>query len=239
MQVEIVTTRVANPSSALGFGTVPSHPTDDDLQVDIATRDLKVGIYEIGLIRLHSPAEKDADPQLDFVAGRDFPRQLFEVRGANDPPKTADQLLEEVTQFERTLWKSFITPVDVRGDPTLEGEEFSVLVFVRDILIGVGMRFDHFEIVPTNSGLDTEDAVRFVNAFLQDRTRTSLSFEYDSRTRENSRRSNPVCVVHFAAVLASSMEAARDYCVDQANTLLLALSLSRDAGRKLPPHVDT
>src|SRR5207249_500618 len=53
---------------------------------------------------------------------------------------------------------------------------------------------------------------------------------YDATTRESARRSNPVCVVHFPAILASNVEAARDYCVDKTNTLLLALSLSRDAG---------
>ena len=230
MQVEVFTAAVANPSSALGFGTVPSHPTQDELEVNIVTRDLKIGTYEIGLIRLHSPIDPGAAPQIDFVSGRDFPRQLFEVRAPTDSARTSDQLLTHVAQFEEGFRKRFATPIDVRNDPVSPGEEFSVLVFVRDILIGVAMRFDHFEIVPTNTGLDTEDAVRFVNDFLRVRTGTGLAFNYDAATRENARRSNPVCVVHFPAVLASNVEAARDYCVDEANTLLLALSLSRDAG---------
>jgi hypothetical protein len=57
MQVEVFTAAVTNPSSALGFGTVPSSPAQDELEVNIATKDLRVGVYEIGLIRLHSPTD--------------------------------------------------------------------------------------------------------------------------------------------------------------------------------------
>src|SRR5207249_2749573 len=135
-----------------------------------------------------------------------------------------------VVQLEQEKARRFAAVLDVRDDRSSPGEEFTVLVFVRDILVGVAMRFDRFEIVLTNTGLDTEDAVRFVNTFLQKRTATGITFEYDLATRENARRTNPVCVLHFPAILAKDVEAARDYCVEKANTLLLALSLSRDAG---------
>jgi hypothetical protein len=230
MQVEVFTAGVANPSNALGFGTVPQHPVDGQVAVDIDTQHLRVGVYEIGLVRLHSPTASSAAPQLDFVSGRDFPRQVFEVREPADSPRTPEQLLTHVVHLEQEHTRRFTAVVDVREDRSSPGEEFAGLVFVRDILVGVGMRFDHFEIVPTNTGLDTEDAVRFVNTFLQERTVTGIAFEYDVATRENARRTNPVCVLHFPAVLAKDVEAARDYCAEKANTLLLALSLSRDAG---------
>jgi hypothetical protein len=230
LQVEVFTAGVANPSNVLGFGTVPQHPADGQLVVDIDTQHLRVGAYEIGVVRLHSPTASTAPPQLDFVSGRDFPRQVFEVREPADSPRTPEQLLTRVVQLEQEHTRRFTAVVDVREDRSSPGEEFAGLVFVRDILVGVGMRFDHFEIVPTNTGLDTEDAVRFVNAFLQERTVTGVAFEYDLTTRENARRTNPVCVLHFPAVLAKDVEAARDHCAEWANVLLLALALSRDAG---------
>jgi hypothetical protein len=230
MQVEVFTAGVANPSNALGFGTVPQRPADDQLAVEIDTQHLQVGVYEIGLVRLHSPTVPNATPQIDFVSGRDFTRQIFEVREPADSPRAHAQLLAHVVQLEQEHARSLAAVVDVRVDQSSPGEEFAALVFVRDILVGVGMRFDHFEIVPTHSGLDTEDAVRFVNTFLQERTATGIGFEYDPTTRDNARRTNPVCVVHFPALLAKDVEAARDYSVEKTNTLLLALSLSRDAG---------
>lgn len=230
MQVEVLTAGEANPSNALGFGTVPQHPADGELAVDIDTQHLRAGIYEIGLVRLHSPTAPTATPQLDFVSGRDFTRQIFEVRELPDSPRTPEQLLTHVVQLEQEHTRRFATAVDVREDRSSPGEAFVALVFVRDILVGVGMQFDHFAIVPTNTGLDTEDAVRFVNTFLQERTATAIAFEYDLTTRENARRTNPVCVLHFPAILAKDVEAARDYCAERANILLLALSLSRDAG---------
>src|SRR5436309_16129394 len=78
MQVEVFTAGVANPSSALGFGTVPQHPAEDQLAVDIDTQHLRAGVYEIGLVRLHSPTVSNATSQIDFVSGRDFTRQVFE-----------------------------------------------------------------------------------------------------------------------------------------------------------------
>jgi hypothetical protein len=229
VQIEVITAGVANPGTALGFGKVPRHPTDAETEVDIDTRHLRVGLYEVELVRFHSPTVSGPIAQLDFLSGRDFPRQVFEVRPTDDAGRTADELLQYVLHLEEEHQRSFATPIDLREDASSPGEEFAALVFVRDILVGIGMRFDHFEIVPTNSGLDTEDAVRFVNAFLCDRAGTGVAFEYDSTAQENARRSNPVCVLHFPAILATGPEAARDYCVEEANTLLLALSLSRDA----------
>jgi hypothetical protein len=47
VQVEVFTAGVANPSSALGFDTVPQHPSKDDIQVAIVTQNLRVGVYEV------------------------------------------------------------------------------------------------------------------------------------------------------------------------------------------------
>ena len=230
LQIEIITAGVGNPASRLGFGTTPRRPSANELEVDIDTQQLPPGLYEIGLARLHSPTVESAPAQIDFVPNRDFARQVFEIRASpSDEPRTGVELRAQVEWLEAELERKFADPITLAGAQS-SSEEFTVLVFVKDLLVGVGMRFDHFEVVPTNSGLDGEDAFRFVNSFLQTSTSTGIQFESDDTARDNSRRSNPVCVLHIPSVIATSMEQARDYGVDQTNTLLLALALSRDAG---------
>ena len=230
VQIEIVTAGVANPVNKLGFGTTPKRAKAGEIEADIDTQHLGVGIYEIGLVRLHSPTVQSAVPQLDFVPRRDFSRQVFDVRASTDAPRTQPELLAHVVNLEEEIEQKFAQPISLPADASSPIQECTVLVFLRDILVGVGMRFDHFELVPTNSGLEGDDAYRFVNTFLRSKTATDIQFEADDAARENARRNNPVCVLHFPSIRGSSMEQARDYCVEQANVLLLALSLSRDAG---------
>lgn len=229
LQVEVFDVGVSNPIARLGFGTVPTAVSEHVAQVEINSEHLSPGVYEIGLIRLHSSSDSDLAPQLDFISGRDFARKLFEVGYSIDSRRTAELLLTSVQQCEAELEREFLTSVDIRAAKTSETLDCFVLVFVRDMLVGTRMRFKHFEILPTKSGLDSRDALDFVNHFLRERTLVKVQFDYTDGAANHSRHSNPVCIVHFPAILATSMDEARDYCIGQTNRLLLALSLSRDA----------
>ena len=61
-------------------------------------------------------------------------------------------------------------------------------------------------------------------------TSTRLEFSYDEVARLHARQGNPVAVIHFPSLVAVDAEEALNYAVEEANILLLALSLSRDAG---------
>lgn len=230
IQIDIFDAGASNPSPQLSFGTAPNIRGDNLVQVLIDARHLKPGVYEIRLVRFHTPSRRGVDQQLDFVPLRDFPRVIFEVVAQEGEGRLATALLAAVTQSETALEQEFLRPVEV-GDPTVPIKaEVTALVFVRDVLIGTAVRFRNFELLPTGSGLDSKDSLEFVNTFLKELTKTGLTFPYDDAARQRSRSSAPVCVVHFPAVMGSTHEQILNYCLNQVQALLLALSLSRDAG---------
>ncbi|MEQ1525311.1 MAG: hypothetical protein ABL911_01010 [Gallionella sp.] len=230
LQIEVFDVGVANPSPRLGFGTTPTRLEGQVVQVEIDSQHLPIGIYEIRLIRLHDPIDSNLVPQVDFTPRRDFTRQLFEVVASPESHRSASALLTQVQQREAELERQFLLPVDICQPGTSIASEYCVFVFVRDVLIGTSIRFRNFELVPTQSGLDSRDPLDFVNWFLRERTLTKLQFVYEDVMAERSRQSSPVCVVHFPTMVSSSIEEVRDYCIEQTGKLLLALSLSRDAG---------
>lgn len=230
LQVEVFDVGVPNPSPRLGFGTTPTRLEDHAAQAEIDSQHLPLGTYEIRLIRLHDPIDSSLAPQVDFMPRKDFKRQLFEVVASPESQRTASDLLAEVQQREAELERRFLSPVDIRKPESSNASEYCVFVFIRDMLIGTAIRFRHFELMPTQSGLDSRDPLDFVNWFLRERTLTGLQFIYEDGLAEKSRQSNPVCVVHFPSIVSSSIEEVRDYCIEQTSKLLLVLSLSRDAG---------
>ena len=230
LQVEVFDVGVANPSPELSFGTTPTMLGDHTAQAEIDSQHLPHGTYEIRLIRLHDPIDSSLPPQVDFMPSKDFKRQLFEVVASPESQRPASVLLAEVHQRETELEREFLSPVDIRKPESSTASEYCVFVFVRDVLIGTAIRFRNFELIPTQSGLDSRDPLDFVNKFLRERTLTGLQFVYEDCLAEQARQSNPVCVVHFPLIVSSSIEEVRDYCIEQTNKLLLVLSLSRDAG---------
>lgn len=230
LQVEVFDVGVANPSPRLGFSTPPARLEDDAAQVEIDSQHLPLGTFEIRLIRLHDPIDSRMAPQVDLVPFKDFERQLFEVVASTEAQRTTSFLLAEVQQREAEWERRFLSPVDIRKPGSSDASEYCVFVFVRDVLIGTAIRFRNFELVPTHTGLDSKDPLDFVNWFLRERTLTALQFAYEDDSAEHSRRANPVCVVHFPSIISSSIKVLRDYCIEQTSELLLALSLSRDAG---------
>ena len=59
LQVEIFDTGKINSKSILGFGVTPTKKSKDTYDIDFNTDNLDFGIYEIKLIRLHSPISEN------------------------------------------------------------------------------------------------------------------------------------------------------------------------------------
>lgn len=230
LQIEIFDVGVRNPSSRLGFGTTPRRIGKETSEVDIDTKHLEPGLYEIKLVILHGANDSSLPSRIDFYPIKDFERKIFEIIPAYQVPRTEAEILRDVEKQESELEKSFLVPVDIRSNKKSDANNYCVFVFVKNLLIGARMRFEHFEVLPAGSGLDTKDHVDLVNDFLHKNTNTGISFNYDEMLRNQSRQCNPVCVVHFPAIISSNSDEVRDYCVEKANMLLLALSLARDAG---------
>jgi hypothetical protein len=146
VQIEIVTAGVANPVNKLGFGNNPERFGPDEIGTNIDTKHLELGLYEVALIRMHSPSETNVAPQVDFLTRRDFARQVFEVRDQNSSSRNSAELLTAVMALETEIEQNFRRPVSITADDT-QNDTYAVLVFLRDVLVGVAMRFDHFELI--------------------------------------------------------------------------------------------
>lgn len=230
LQVEVYDCGVLNPSSKLGFGTTPKRTAKEKLAVDIDTRHLAIGVYEVRFLRLHDGEEANEKPHLDLVAVKDYPRTFFEVVESPEDARPLGVIRDEVAQLEQEIEWRFLEPLDLRNDISMPGALYTAFVFIKDVLIGTRIRLERLELVPTNDGIGARDSHEFVNTFLEQRTSTGIIFEYEGRLETQSRHASPVCVVHFPAVQSNSLDAARDYCVGRTNAVLLALALSRDAG---------
>jgi hypothetical protein len=230
LQVEVYDCGVLNPSSKLGFGTTPKITAKEELAVDIDTRHLAIGVYEVRLVKLHDGGEANEKPNIDLVAVKDYPRTFFEVVESAKDSRHLDVIRQEVERLEQEIEWRFLEPCDVRTDLSLPSTLHTAFVFIKDVLIGTRLRLERLELVPTNDGIGTRDSHEFVNTFLEQRTSTDIIFEYGGQLESQSRSANPVCVVHFPAIQSNSLETARDYCVGKTNAVLLALALSRDAG---------
>lgn len=229
LQVEVFDCGVSNPSPKLGFGTAPKRMAEDEVAVDIDTRHLAVGVYEVRLLRLHDGGEAGEKPHLDLVAGRDYPRAFFEVVDSPETARPLAQIEHEVKQLEQDAEWRFLEPVDIRNDRFAPSALYTGFVFIKDVLVGTRIRLDRLELVPTNDGIGDRDSHEFVNKFLARYTSTGIAFEYGEQLEAQSRHASPVCVVHFPAIESNSIDDARDYCIGRTNALLLALALSRDA----------
>ncbi|MBW7932341.1 MAG: hypothetical protein H3C62_01760 [Gemmatimonadaceae bacterium] len=230
VQVEIVSAGVRNPTSQFSIGTTPRHIGEGVAEVYIDTSSLRLGVYEVGLVRLHSPQREQSDQHRDFLPTRDYERQIFEIRDTGGAVRNAAELTAFVRECEQQIVQAATATVDVRSDKSSEGLEYIVLVFVRDVLIGVSMLVDTFQVVPTGTGLDGADSIRFVNEFLAETTRFGIRFAPDEASIEQVRQNNPVFVSNFPSIRANAPEEARDHCLSRAERLMLAFALSRDAG---------
>jgi len=230
VQLEIFDVAVRNPNSKLGFGASPVSVGPDRVTVTIDSGHLPFGLYEVRLVRFHSTTDPMSPQHIDFMSGRDFERQVFEVIPAGQRSRGPSEILEHIIGLESELEQQFLEPVDARSSVDSPAEEFCVFVFIENLLVGTRIRFDRFEIVPTGRGLDGLDSLNFVNEFLRTQTATQIQFQYEDALRVQTRQSHPVCVAHFPLIVASGAEEAKNYCSEKTDVLLLALSLSRDAG---------
>ncbi|MDO8864167.1 hypothetical protein Q6D67_20995 [Haliea sp. E1-2-M8] len=229
MQVEIYSAGVLNPEPKLGIGTKPTISEDGLFEVEISTDSLQPGLFEVLLIRFHSTLDSKTPEKIDVLPRSLNERVIFEVIAHPVIPRSKAEIYAELSKLEHEIEEKFAAPFQiVEGAKNLLG--YSVFVFIRDLLVGTRIRFPYFELLPTRAGLESIDTFNFVNMFLDQNTKTNVFFNYTEDAKRTSVQSNPVCVVHFPNVEAQSQNVARDYCVDKAKTLLLALALSRDAG---------
>lgn len=232
VQIEVYDAGVVNPISRLGFGTDPKIK-NGVFEVDIDTNYLDLGIFEVKMVRFHSPKEPTILPQVDLISGKDYERMFFEIIDKEQEPHTQAELRKKILNIEYHLEQEFLKPVDIRSSKDAQLKNCCVFVFVHNLLIGTRIRFDHFEMIPTNSGLGAKDQIDLVNEFFKNNSSVRLNFPYSNELRNSSQRSNPAFVLHFPEVIGSNYDEINKYCIDKAVLLLLAAALSRDSSGEI------
>lgn len=231
VDVEIQRVAVLNRQFAQSTGAAINQ--DGSAIVFIDTSNLQPGYYELvaASVVTNSASEVPVESTVQLVWKPRLltDRVIFEV--AHDSRVvTSAALVQEVTAAESQLEADFLEPVEAQIGGTHAGRrQFTAFVFVRGLLIGTHMRFPHFEIVPTGSGIENIDALNSINNFLKQRTKTGVQFKYSKDRQLQSLQANPICVFHFPSVRANSPEEVRAYSVKTTDEVLLALALTRDA----------
>ncbi|WOD09055.1 hypothetical protein [Marinomonas sp. GJ51-6] len=133
--------------------------------------------------------------------------------------------MNKVTQREHVNNREFNRPFKIDDDKN----SYSVFTFIKGVLISRHVKFEHFEMIPTRQGLDSKDSLGFVNSFIRDNTKIQSYFEYSEQRRNASRSGEPVVVLHFPYLKASTMEKTLEYCEREADKLILALGIIRGA----------
>lgn len=232
VQVEIYDAGTPNPKSKLGFGTTAIENVDGSHDVRFDTTNLSTGIYEIKLIRLHTPINIDHKPEIiDYISNRDFQRIFFEVVNINDSEKTQDFLKDIVLKFEQTHDRNFHSGIVIPGSGIKI--PFSVFVLVKGLKLGHSYKLDRLEVVPLTQGLDTLDELNITNWFLKTYTQVGIEFPYDDNIRLQSQGKFPAVVVHFPLITSNNEEQVRDFAVQKTSFLLHAFSLTRGANGQI------
>jgi len=171
VQLEIFDTGLANRSLKLSFGEEPIRLGDSIFQMHIDLGLLPIGIYEIGLIIFHTPIDKSEPNSVVFRSGIDFNRQPFEIIDNEDDSRKAEKILKEVIERESELNFKFLAPEDIRSNKESAYSMYCAFVFVKNLLVGSHIRFDNYELIPTNSGLGASEELAFINSFIASRER--------------------------------------------------------------------
>ncbi|TDY23570.1 hypothetical protein B0G81_3951 [Paraburkholderia sp. BL6665CI2N2] len=233
IQIHLWKVGVLNPQWCLTTGAtrVPGDHPSFEASID-TSQFLDFGFFELVSVvsGQHLPADSVTEA---FHAGHNFARAVFQISDAPASLRSQFDVLQALEKAEQKLMADFLSPVDARSSRENEALSFSVFLFVKGLLITTRMRFDRFEIVPTGGGIDSRNAVDFINAYFRDFTTVKVTFDYEHEDDIGAQRSNPVCVAQFPNVLASSADEAVQYCVHNTRLLVLALALSRDAGGEI------
>lgn len=232
VQIEIFNTCVHNPKSVLGFGSKPVLITDSSHSVSFSTDNFGPGIYEIKLLRLHTPKGEMAEHK-DFIGGEHFSRLFFEVilHNNNSTAKTENELTKIVNKYENKIEESFMSGIDI--SKSQNKNNYCVFVLIKGLKTGIKYRLGRFEIFPLNKGVERNDVFNLMNHFLKNYTKTNYFFEYKQEDSIKSQGLNPVSIVHFPKIVSDSMQEAVRYVHDKSNYLLQSFSLIRAASGEI------
>lgn len=228
--MDIMEAAKENPESAFST-SIEIREDAEEITLEIDSSLLPFGFFELRRIMLHTSTPSNDLPNRMYIGGEHFERVFFQVCTIFDPPSPAEAIAEHCLAAEEALEQQFLSGIEL---PKIEAHhEYTCFVFIDGVLIGRRMRFDRFEIVPYERGLDGKDKYDLINEFFSQKTKTKLQFSYQGDAAAKSRQEHPVSIVHFPLVISDQDEKVVDYCLEQAEILLQALAVTRDSKGKV------
>jgi hypothetical protein len=229
LQVEIFNTCTPNPEPVLGMGTVPVHVNGNTYSVSFSTKNLEPGIYEVKLIRLHSPKQENYKPEfLDFRGAIDYPRTLFEVKSSLDELcQSSPNLLEIVHNWEKSHESIFSKGIKLEN--TKGTNFYTVFVMIKGLKIGIKYRLENYEFIPLPFGMQAYDSFNATNKFISKYTRLNVLFKYSEQIDLQTQQNNPISVAHFPKIVCDTIEEAHVFTEKRVNSFLKSMSLIRGA----------
>lgn len=233
IQFQMCKVGVLNPHWVLTqSGTLPAEQ-EGTFTMDLDTSGLSPGFYELACVQVGPNSPDPSAASMIYLGSRDFQRCIMQIREADEPALDEMNILASLAATESAIEEAFLSPSDARASAQEEPRRFTVAWFVKDLLVKTPMRFDRFQLVPTGRGLNAHDSIDLVNDFFKTHTSLALQFEYNEVEDRAAQNASPVCAVCFPNVIAKDADQAMQYCARHAQMLVLALSISRDAGGHL------
>jgi len=226
IQITLFDVAVQNPTFKFSTSKKPKKVQNNLYELSINIPSLLFGLYKIKSIRFYN---EDTSKKVNFISGINFKRILLEIIPIAQNKKSSQIILDEVTKSELFYKEKFLKPIDIRIDKSKKANTYGSFVFIKNMLITSKVRFDKYDLLPTQKRLDKEYYLKFVNNFLTDRTITRIKFKYTENNRKQDINESPVCVTYFPTIIASNVNEVISYSQKETNTLLQALALLRDS----------
>jgi len=180
---------------------------------------LEIGLYIIKQLRFSNSHGNMEDIHL---TKNDFGTFPFEIIKLTDKPVNKEYLIKKYQKIHEDRDKKFFGGYGYSGNMN----DYTVLTFVKNCLMGTHMRLGFFEIIPFE-GLEFNDEIYLINDFLNKYTSDNLDNTDD--ILKTAKGGQPTIVLHFPRLRAPNMKVAKEIAEKETELLINVLSINRDS----------
>lgn len=198
---------------------------NDRIRISIELNyDLEIGLYIIAHLRFYSSNENIEDIHLTKEDYGIFP---FEVIKLTDETLSKDDLIKKYQKIHKDRDRKFFGGFGYLSENM---NDYTVLAFVKDCLIGSHMRLGFFEIIPFE-GLEFNDEIYLINDFLN--LHSSFNLNNSDDILKKAKQGQPTIVLHFPRLRVPNAEVAKKIAEKETELLLNVLSIRRGSSGAL------
>jgi hypothetical protein len=186
--------------------------------------DLKPGIHEISTIKVTYEQTLTAQQEITFIKGRDFKRTYLDVVSPGTEGRPQTELEQEVKHIEELREQDFNKGIDVLPLGRKYGS-YRAFAFLAPCLTQTRMRLGQIELLPL-PGIPSFDHVELLEKFFGHRDKPDAK-DFYRNIAQGSAMENPVTVVHFPLIRASSEDIAFNFVIQRCSVINDLLALHR------------